>query len=389
MPAFDPRIVNPVGWKWNVDQVVGALGARRLLPPGIKAHRMVRPNDMGAARLCHHLVDVEGFHADEFERAGVLVRLAATGAPVFLADGGRKLAALIGNDLHALMTKGVREGDLDARESLSIKMRRIALREHSYASRARQMGEAVLGDPPKVPSVSILLGTKRPNCLTWAVENVARQNYPRLQLVLALHGDGFESASVERATRRLRFPVRVVRIGRSETFATVLNAAVNESNGDLLTKMDDDDLYGPEHIWDLVLAHEYSGAQLVGKALETVYLAHRDQTVRRFRRHGETYNRYIAGGTLLISRRDLDRIGGWQGVPPFVDKTLIDNVARAGAVYRTHASGYLMYRHGQAHTWEADDGVFLNRAHAVLPGWRPSVAYIEDGPERPPSFQPT
>ena len=388
MPAFDPRIVNPVGWKWNVDPVVGALGARRLLPPGIKAHRVVSHNDIGAARLCHHLVDVEAFHADEIERAGLLVRIAATGAPIFLADGGEKLAALIGNDLCALMTKGVREADADERESLSIKMRRVALREHSVASRARQMGEAVLGDPPKVPSVSILLGTKRPNCLTWAVENVARQNYPRLQLVLALHGDGFEPAAVESATRRLRLPVRVVRMGRDETFATVLNAAVNESNGDLLTKMDDDDLYGPEHIWDLVLAHEYSGAQLVGKALETVYLAHRDQTVRRFRRQGETYNRYIAGGTLLISRHDLDRVGGWQGVPPFVDRTLIDNVARAGAVYRTHGSGYLMYRHGQAHTWEADDGVFLNRAHAVLPGWRPGVADIEDGPERPPSFQP-
>jgi hypothetical protein len=29
--------------------------------------------------------------------------------------------------------------------------------------------------------------------------------------------------------------------------------------------MDDDDFYGPEHVWDLVVARLYSGAEIVGK----------------------------------------------------------------------------------------------------------------------------
>jgi len=388
VPAFDPTIVNPVGWERDVDYLVGSLGAPHLLPAGVKAHRVVEHDDKDAVRRCHHVVDVAAFHADEAERAGVLVRLAATGTLVYLADGGPGLASLIGNELHALMTLGVQEADADERESRSIEMRRIALREHSLRSRARKMSEAVLDDPPSVPSVSILLATRRPDFLGWALDNVARQNYPRLQLVLGLHGDGFDAATVERHVAALPLPTRVVHVGEGQTLGTVLNSAVNETNGVLLTKMDDDDLYGRDHIWDLVLAHEYSAAQLVGKALETIYLADRDQTVRRIRRQGETYNRHVAGGTLLISRHDLDRLGGWQRVPLGEDAALANDVIRNnGSVYRTHGAGYVLVRHGGAHAWGADDSEFLSRAYAVLPGWQPGAAGIENGPDLPSLFR--
>ena len=387
VPAVDPTSDNPVGWQRDVDYVVGSLGARHLLPRGIKAHRAVGHDDKDAVRLCHHVVDVAGFHADEVERAGVLVCLAATGALVHLADGGPGLDSLIGDELHALMTLGVQGADGDERESRSIKMRRIALREHSFRNRAMKMSEAVLDDPPGVPSVSILLATKRPDFLGWAIDNVARQNYPRLQLVLALHGDDFDAATVERHVAGLPLATRVIHVGESRTLGSVLNSAVNEANGVLLTKMDDDDLYGPDHIWDLVLAHEYSGAQLVGKALDTVYLADRDRTARRIRRQGETYNRHVAGGTLLISRHDLDRVGGWQRVPSGEDAALANDVIQKnGRVYRTHGTGYVLVRHGAAHAWDADDSEFLSRAYAVLPGWKPGAADIDDGPDLPNSF---
>ena len=384
VPAFDPTVHNPVGWERDVEDMAGALGSLRLLPAGIKADFVVTPNDVKTIRRCHHLIDVADFHSGAIERAGVLVRLAATGAPVYLADGGPGLDPLIGAELHTLMTKRVREADADERESLSIKIRRIALREHSLRSRARQMSEAVLDDPPELACVSILLATKRPDFLRWAIENVARQNYPRLQLVLALHGDGFQETEVDRCVESLSLPVRVVRVGGHQALGTVLNAATKEANGTLLTKMDDDDLYGPDHIWDLVLAHEYSGAQLVGKALETVYLAHRDETVQRFRRQGETFNTHLAGGTLLISRHDLDRVGGWYRVPSGEDLALVASVIRLrGTVYRTHGAGYLMVRHHSGHTWKANDDEFLERSYAVVPGWRPELADIERDPELP------
>ena len=85
--------------------------------------------------------------------------------------------------------------------------------------------------------------------------------------------------------------------------------------GDLLTKMDDDDLYAAHHIWDLVLARQYSGAQLVAKAVETVYLTRTNTTVQQFLGGAETYRwPHLAGGAMMIARGDLERVGGWRPV---------------------------------------------------------------------------
>ena len=107
-------------------------------------------------------------------------------------------------------------------------------------------------------------------------------------------------------------------------------AAPNPSfTGTLLTKMDDD-VYGADHLWDLVLAREYSGAQLVGKRLEFVYLAASDRTLRWFNGGGERYQTSaLAGGTLLIARDGLDRCGGWRKVQGGVDTALAEDVRRA------------------------------------------------------------
>ena len=384
VPAFDPAVHNPMGWVREVEPRVVALGPRHLLPPGIGAHRVVTATDRNALRHCHHVVDVRAFHLDAVERAGTLVRLAACGVPIHLADRDPALEELLGAELHELMIAGIDNAGPATRESLSIRMRRAALRNHSLRARARQVCEAALADPPEVPRVSVLLATRRPGLLPAAMANVARQRYPRLELVLALHGPGFEPAAVERAVTGLAHPVKVVRLDERHVLGSVLNAATAEASGTLLAKMDDDDVYGPEHLWDLVLAHEYSGAALVGKFPATVYLPSSDRTVRQRPVRSETWSRSITGGAMLIARTDLERAAGWRRVRRHVDQALIDDVLRTGGgVYRTHDAGYVLVRHGDQHTWETDDAGFLAQAEAVLPGWHPALAGIEDAPQPP------
>ena len=381
VPAFDPALDNPIGWVREVEPHVAALGPPRLLPPGVRAHRAVRAGDGDALRHCHHLEDVAAFHAGAAERAGTLARLAARGVPVHLADRDRALPALLGAELHGLMTEAIRGAGGDAREARSISARRAALRTHSLRARARQVCAAALADPPELARISVLLATRRPGRLAAALANVARQRYPRLELVLALHGPGFAADAVQRAGAGFPHPVKLLRLDASRPLGSVLNAAAGAAGGALLAKMDDDDLYGPEHLWDLALAREYSGAALVGKFPATVYLARGDRTVRRRRVRSETWSSSISGGTMLIGRTDLERAGGWRRVPRHVDEALVEDVLRAGGgVYRTHDAGYLLVRHGDRHTWEADDAELLVAAEAVHRGWRPALAGIEDAP---------
>ena len=334
VPAFDPLKTNPINWKPRTAKPILAS-------------------------------DATG-ETDPVSRAAALAALAGAGAVVLVGDDDRCLRPMLGSELHDLMADSERIAGADAHEleAVSIDMRRCALRDHSLRARARQVTAAARqrADPP---TVSVLLATNRPERLAAAVASVAAQNYPAVELVLATHGDGFAADSVAAAVETVAAPTRVVQVEAAEPLGGVLNAAVAASTGELLAKFDDDDHYGADHIWDLVLTHEYSQAQLVAKGAEYVYLAGQDVTLRMFGRRGERYLNYpgVSGGAMLVSRHDLAAAGGWRRVRSQVDTGLARDVTRIGGrIYRTHGRGYLRVRHGRDHTWKIQESHFTGRA---------------------------
>ena len=371
--ALDAEAINPIGWSPECEPEAPSLRALLRVPAAV--HRdLVMDDTRRQLRAVHHLEDQARFHKDSPQRAATLAALAAAGVLVHLTARDDGLAQCLGQDLHDLLAGDrVSSADAHEREQVSIAMRRCALRDHSLRSRARQVLGAAGIDLP-APEVSILAPTRRPERLAAVLDAVEAQTYPRLELVLALHGEGFDG-DAEMAARlaSLRHPVQVVRVDGAEPLGAVLRAAAAAAGGSLLTKMDDDDHYAREHVWDLVLAHEYSGAELVGKSAEYVYLQRRDLTIRdSFRQqYAERYVPFpvVSGGVLMIARHDLEAAGGWRRVPRHVDNALSqDVVAAGGRIYWTHGAGYIRVRHGSEHTWTVDDSHFLGRASDVRDG---------------------
>ena len=218
------------------------------------------------------------------------------------------------------------------------------------------------------PSVSAVLVTHRADHVPAIVAQLARLSYPRLQIVIGRHGDAFDPALLD-PLRASGVDLVVVDIDGALPFGAAMQVASARADGDLITKLDDDDRYAPEHIWDLVLARTTSGAQLVGKALDWIYVAAERTTSFRPVYAAEKYATFVAGGTLLISGADLAAIGGWRPVPKSIDRALIECVQlHGGLVYRTHGLGYLYVRHGAGHTAQVDDRHFLTKAVATWPG---------------------
>ena len=359
VPALDPESINPIGWKPDHDTPAAvSRPAPAAGSPSLKA-----------MRRAHHIDDWTVSRADAAARAGELAAAAATGAVVCVRRCDPELESCLGSELYGLMTDSARitTADNHQREALSIAMRRAALRDHSLRARARQILCAAGLEGPRLPMVSVLVPTRRPDRLQDAIAAVEAQTYPHVELVLALHGDGFEHISVGVQLDRLQFPARAVRVPQDHSLGAVLNEALAVSDGVMIAKFDDDDLYGPHHLWDLVLAAEYSGAALVGKTSEYVYLAGADRTLRRFVGFGERYidpmQHSVTGAAMLISRQALESIGGWRPMGVGEDKTLAQDIGAAGGrVYRTHGAGFLAMRHGAGHTWEVDDSYFLEQA---------------------------
>jgi hypothetical protein len=149
-------------------------------------------------------------------------------------------------------------------------------------------------------------------------------------LELIVVGHGIDPArSIEPRQRSGPVVLRTAELPSDRTLGDGLRLATVMASGELVLKMDDDDWYGPHLISDLVVALEVSGAELVGSAMDFVYLASLGLTIRRGA-PSERFGSHVSGATLLLRRDDLAALGGWPRVPRAVDSRLLDAVRDRG-----------------------------------------------------------
>ncbi|WP_047868872.1 glycosyltransferase family 2 protein [Nocardiopsis sp. RV163] len=341
--------------------------------------------DVDLARLRHLRgvrVDWSG-HTGPSAAVRAVASLAAGGVPL-LSGEVPAWASGLGGPLTDLVT-GARDEDLRdqlRREEYSVRLRRTALRAHGQRSRWRALG-AQAGIPlPREPRISVILCTRRPEMVGFALAQIARQRDVELEVVLTLHGFTADLPEVRPAIDAFRetgLPLVLHEADAGQIFGSVLNDSVDRSSGDLISKWDDDDWYGPDHLADLLLARTYSGAELVGTGQDFIYLQEVDLTVWRNRR-SEAATRFIAGGTILTDRVVMEEIGGFRPLPRAIDTQLLLAVIRGGGrIYRAHGLGYVLRRTGGGHTWSEDMAFFLHNHTQQWFGWRPS-AIVEGEP---------
>jgi hypothetical protein len=324
---------------------------------------------------------------DPYALAGGLIGLAAHGAPLLAARLPPAVAAIIGDDLVTLLASVTVADmhDLRVRELHSVRLRRAAVRAHGPAARWRQILDAVGSPQRTLPSLSVLMASKRPRHVLEAVRQIAAQRGDTPQLVIGLHGSSMPAGIEEQV--RARYPGEVVLRAFDEemNLGEVLDALARTADGALISKWDDDDWYDAEHLDDTRWALEYSGGTLVGKAAEFVYLEQLDVTMRRHAYGAETFSTTVAGGTLTMARADLLAIGGWPPAVRQADRRLIARVQECGGqVYRTHGFGYVLRRAGAQqpaeHTWQIGDDYFLLAATDQRPGLALGFAGFGDHP---------
>ena len=362
---LDERLLNPMGFERDVDGPVVDLseldwgrGPTEALVRGLRANLGVHADLPQATPLL---------------AARVIAGLAMAGIPLSADRVATRVAAHLGEEVTAAITTEVDLADPQAREEHSVVLRRAALTAYSsIAWRARLGGLAAVRVAAR-PAVSIVMATRRPDLLEHALGQVARQRgVDRLELVLAPHGFEPDVALVREALSvGGGVEVQVVPQPEDAVFGDVLHAAVTAASGDVVLKMDDDDWYAPDVVADLLLAHSYSGAELVGMPDDVYYLEPTDETVR-LGQPSEVYRQFVAGGTLMVDRSLLREVGGFRTVRRHVDAELIAAVrAAGGATYRTHGLGYVLRRTDSGHTWQADLDDLRARAAQVTPGFRP------------------
>jgi hypothetical protein len=137
--------------------------------------------------------------------------------------------------------------------------------------------------------------------------------------------------------------------------------------------MDVDDYYGPEHLRDLLDAALDTGADVVGRAMNYVYLEPLDLTVRRYSSYGtravELWSDWVCGGTIL-AKRDIAEAAGWFGDGnTAVDRFLLSGVTNnGGKIWRTFGAGYIYRRTFTFHTYATNYSKYLNWTNGQVVG---------------------
>ena len=135
-----------------------------------------------------------------------------------------------------------------------------------------------------------------------------------------------------------------------------------------IAKMDDDNIYGPRYLSDLLAAFAYTDAGIVGKWAHYVWLRSTGAVVLRYPDSEHRYERRIQGGSMLFAG-DVAREVRFSDIPRAVDSDILDRSMEQGVrVYSGDRYNYVSVRGDDrhSHTWTVTDSTFLTATGRLL-----------------------
>jgi SAM-dependent methyltransferase len=394
-PSIDPAIYNPIGFQRHPDNgpviiltdppkqprtktdnhLLTHPGTDLYLTPTTTANptristtgTLTTPTDI-ATTLKHHtaVIDTPTLHHTETSYLTQILRYAATGTPI-ITTTSPNLTRLIPPDLiHQPATEHDTAAIIDhlttnpfERERHSVKLRRHVLTHHTHKHRIDTLLTHLDIPLPKPDTISILFVTNRPDFLTHAYTQITNQTYPHKELITVLHGDHFDTDHVTTLTQTLTIPHTLINAPNHWTLGDCLNAAIDASTGTLITKMDDDDYYGPNHLTDLTTARTYTNADIIGKRMNFVVLEQLNILTEWGSGLQEQQTPHLPGATMLMSS-DLAMAYRYPRLSSGEDSDLLKRVRDDGGIlYSTHGFDFVRRRHG-VHSFTRSDAFFLN-----------------------------
>lgn len=299
-----------------------------------------------------------------------LLELAASGVPIIFK--GKSPEALKGSPF-LNYRKETELKDLLYRPYVADKYRAITKRYTIAAFSPLRVINTLLADhlphittkDPLHPTISVLLPTRRPDYVDFALNYLESQTVRPSQVVLMLHG--VSDSDYDKVLRRVKTSELTITTSRHDTnqlFGEVLNEGLSMATGEFITKVDDDDHYGENHLYDLCVARLHSQADIVGKWNNWVHITDIDEVISWAPEKENGYYGHLPGGTIL-ARTSLMKELKFGYVRHGIDSELYERGKRRGLIlYSTHRYNYVRVRHDD-HTYTARNNDFMARAHPV------------------------
>ncbi|NYD76489.1 glycosyltransferase family protein [Arthrobacter cupressi] len=235
------------------------------------------------------------------------------------------------------------------------KAQRRIWKQHSYSKRASTILEdsgvhdSALGTRQLV---SCLVSTNRPHQVSHVLDQFAGQNYQDKELMLLLHGEGFDVQQVEELIETKGITqFRILRAPEEKSLGECLNLLVSSSQGTILAKIDDDDFYGQYYLSDMLSSLEFSDADIVGKASHYMYLKEREILLHRFAEKEHRFVHQVMGPTIVGKRETFER-NVFPELARGEDTAFLRRVSESGgSIYSADRFNFIQMRGSGSHTW--------------------------------------
>ncbi|RBP62931.1 spore maturation protein CgeB [Brevibacterium sanguinis] len=262
----------------------------------------------------------------------------------------------------------------ELRDRMVHKAQRRIWQQHTYSHRAMTVMDALDIEyaPPFPTSVSAVVSTNRPDHLGGILSTHARQVHPDRELVLVAHGFDVPADLEARAKDAGVENLTVVTVDAEQPLGECLNRGIAIASGEVIAKMDDDDIYGDQYLSDQLAAMRYSNADLVGKQAHYLHLQAHDVVICRFPEREHRYTDLVMGPTLMARKETLEEF-------PFAARTLGEDtelqqrlVTSGARIYSADRFNFVQVRAGHSHTWSVDDHLLLANGDVHSFGFAPS-----------------
>ncbi|MBN9645295.1 glycosyltransferase [Corynebacterium sp. CCM 8862] len=238
--------------------------------------------------------------------------------------------------------------------------------EHTYGHRVDTVLEAVGLEAKKRhhPKVSVICSTIRKQQIDHVLNMAAAQVNVDLQLCILAHG--FPAEGIKDKAEKLGLDDVVVLEGDSgDSLGHCLNRLVDASDGEVIAKWDDDDIYGPHYLEDQLNALMFSAADVVGKQAHFTWLEQRGLTALTSPEREHKFTHFVAGPTLVFPRETAQK-HRFLDVSTGEDTAFLRSVVAAeGRIYTADRFNFIRIRGGEGHTWRRPDNEFLANSRVI------------------------
>ncbi|MFO8089697.1 MAG: glycosyltransferase [Desulfatiglandaceae bacterium] len=239
------------------------------------------------------------------------------------------------------------------------------------------------------PMVSLCFATHRIDRIINCIETFKRQKYPNKELIIAFNGPENISDQHQLSFDDLEEPVQFIQSSRERFLGGALNNALNVAKGFYFFKMDDDDYYGENYIYDLILAARGFDIDIFGKPRNNFFQFGNNPDLFK-RKHKQGNNFYcnmkeltdlniefpeiITGNSIAGKTKFLKKVGFPENCPRHTDtfffkKMIEKNIAVNFLVVDAFNMIQIRYRDENWHTWKIEEESLKSKCEGGFGFW--------------------